>query len=90
MKSWRVLLGVGAACAACCALPLVGGVATLATTASALLACADELAPLAWAAAGVALVAGALWFWRRQAARRAASCGCGPAACGTGAVHAND
>lgn len=58
MQSWKVLLGVGAACAACCALPLIGGVAALAATSSAFLAFADELAPAAWAAGGIALVAG--------------------------------
>lgn len=54
MRPWKAVLGVGAACAACCAVPLVGGVASwtmgasaLAAAASALLACADEFAPLA-------------------------------------------
>lgn len=54
MKSWKAVLGIGAACAACCAVPLFGGVAALAAgttalaaTGSALLACADEFLPLA-------------------------------------------
>ncbi|WP_127997011.1 hypothetical protein [Piscinibacter defluvii] len=52
MRPWKAVLGIGAACVACCAIPLVGGVAALtagtaalAAAGSALLACADELAP---------------------------------------------
>ena len=30
MRSWKAVLGIGAACAACCAVPLAGGVAALA------------------------------------------------------------
>lgn len=88
MKALKVVLGLGAACAACCAIPLfaagTGGVAF----GAALLACARELLP----AAGVLLaVAGALvgawWWWRDRTARRmpcacvdacAAGPGCAP------------
>ena len=82
MKSWKVLFGVGGACAACCALPLVGGVAALSAGSSALLACADELAPIAWATAALAIVAGSVWWWRRRQARKSA-CGCGSTDGGT-------
>ena len=78
LKSWKLLLGVGGACAVCCTLPLVGGIAAVASLSSALLACFDELRPVAWAAAGVAVVASVLWFWRRRVASRRAGCGCGP------------
>ena len=74
MKSWKVLFGVGGACAACCALPLVGGVAALSAGSSALVACVDGLAPAAWAAA-LAVFGGGVWWWRRQSQRSA--CGCG-------------
>ena len=81
MKLWKLLLGLGAACAACCAIPLLGG-AALVSSAAALWACADELLPVAMLMLGVA----AFWFWRRQVARRAA-CEC-PTACATGGDHA--
>jgi hypothetical protein len=79
MKPWKVLLGIGGACAACCTLPLAAGVATLAGTSTAMLAYADLLAPVAWAGVGVALTAAAVWLWRRRAAARAPACGCSQA-----------
>lgn len=103
MKPWKAALGLGAACAACCAVPLLGGAAaltagsaSLAAVGSALLACADELAPLAFALLGLAAVGGAaiLWAQRRRRAHFAASscstprqatatkgCGCPPGNC---------
>lgn len=77
MKPWKVALGLGAACAACCAVPLLGGVAaltigsaSLAAAGSALLACADEFAPLAWGLFGLAaLVAAAAWWRKRRQSR---------------------
>lgn len=54
MRPWKAVLGVGAACAVCCAVPLFGGAAaltigttTLAAAGAALLACTDDLAPFA-------------------------------------------
>ncbi len=53
MKIWNTFLGIGVACAACCAVPVLTGAAVFATSTfaltafgSALLACTDELAPL--------------------------------------------
>jgi len=84
MRPWKAVLGVGAACAACCAVPLLGGAAaltagsaTLATAGSALLACADELAPLGAGLLGLAAAAGAVIWWRRRARSQAqSSVGC--------------
>jgi hypothetical protein len=82
MKSLKLALGLGAACAACCAIPLLGG-AALATSAAALWACADELMPFAL----VLLALSALWLlWRRRAAQCAA-CACA-STCPTGADNA--
>lgn len=78
MRPWKAVLGVGAACAACCAVPLLGGAAvlaagtaTLAGLGSALLACADEFAPLAIALLGLAAMGAGVILWRRRAQRAA-------------------
>jgi hypothetical protein len=83
MKPWKAILGLGAACAACCALPLAGGLAALLTTStalavtgSALLACASELIRPASILAGLGLLGLALWAWRRNAVKRQAACSC--------------
>lgn len=97
MKPWKAALGIGAACAACCAVPLLGGAAvltagsaSLAAAGSALLACADELAPLAFGMLALAAAVGCVILWRRRQ-RQAPSalqvtapkaCGCAPGACG--------
>jgi hypothetical protein len=80
MKNWKVLLGLGGACAICCSIPLAGVVATLAAGASGALALNPEaLLP----AAGIALVASLAGILlvarqRRRGAASAASesCGC--------------
>ena len=85
MKTWKAALGVGAACAVCCAVPLVGGAAALAAGSTALaavgatlLACVDELLPLGGALLALAVAGGAVVWWRRRAARNApAPAGCG-------------
>lgn len=85
MRPWKAVLGVGAACAVCCAVPLLGGAAaltlgttTLAAAGSALLACADELAPLAAGLIGLAAVGGGLILWRNRNLRNAQTTnGCG-------------
>lgn len=78
MRPWKAVLGVGAACAACCAVPLVGGVAALAAGSTALaalgstlLAFADELLPLAGVLLALAAAGGGLVWWRQRAQRKA-------------------
>jgi len=88
MKSWKAALGLGAACAVCCAIPLLGLAGGLAATGSALLACADELLPLAAALLAVALAVATVWWWRRRQAARSAACGCANT-CSTKAPHAS-
>lgn len=91
MRPWKVVFGVGAACAVCCAVPLVSGGALLAvgsagfaTAGTALLAWADDLAPLAGALLGLAAASGTLMWWRRRRASRVErATGCG------GGCHAN-
>ncbi len=76
MKSWKAALGLGAACAACCAIPLLGIAGGLTAFGSALLACADEMLPLAAVLLAVAVAAAGAWWWRRRRASRSAGCGC--------------
>lgn len=78
MTPWKTALGVGAACAACCAVPLLGGAAalgigsaSLAAAGSALLACTDELAPLAIMLLAVATAVAGLVLWRKRRKPRA-------------------
>lgn len=75
MKPWKPLLGVGvgAACAACCAVPLLGGASAalagtgaLAAFGAALMACANELLALLLATA----VGAGVWAWRRRRLQR--------------------
>lgn len=75
MKALKLLLGIGAACAACCAIPFFGGSAVLAAGAGGLLACADEFALPAFALAGIALLSGVFW-WRSRRLQRQSACGC--------------
>lgn len=72
MRPWKAAVGVGAECAACCAVPLLGGTAALAAGSTALaaigasmVACADELVLIG----GVLLVlalGSVLMAWRRR------------------------
>lgn len=76
MRAWKAVLGVGAACAACCAVPLFGGAAlTAGSTAlaagSALLACGDEFVPLVLVLLALTAAGGGLFWWRRRAAHAA-------------------
>lgn len=87
MKFWKAALGVGAACVACCAVPVVGGLGamatgatTLAATGAALLPCANELAPWAGVLIVIAAGVGGMALWRR---RRQSVSGCAPS-CGGG------
>jgi mercuric ion transport protein len=76
MRPWKLMLGLGAACAACCAIPLLGVAGGLAAFASALWACADEFIPAAVVLGLIAAALAGLWWWRRHRAARSASCGC--------------
>ena len=82
---WKVITGLGVACAACCApllLPLLGvagGAGVASAAASGLFG--RTWAQLACDAVIVALAASALFLWLRGRAKRkqAASCACEPA-----------
>ena len=87
MKPWKVILGLGVACAACCAIPLLGVAGGVAMFASALWACAEELIPAAIALGVVAAGLAGLWAWRRHQAARSTTCGC-TTSCSTGIEHA--
>jgi hypothetical protein len=87
MRFWKLTLGLGVACAACCAIPLLGVAGGLAVFASALWACADEFIP---AAIGLGIAAVALvpvWAWRKRRSAQPSACGCATS-CSTGAGHA--
>lgn len=88
MKPWKAMLGLGAACAACCAIPLLGLAGGLAAFGSALWACADEFLPLAAGLAGAAAAIAAVWWWQRRRAARSGACGC-KTSCSTGVEHAS-
>ncbi|MFC5499314.1 hypothetical protein ACFPOE_17345 [Caenimonas terrae] len=83
MKPWKLVLGAAAACAACCAAPIIGGIAALgagsglfAGGVGVLSAATRSWWPLA-AGAAVLAAATALVAWRRQRATGpAAGCGC--------------
>ena len=87
MRSWKVMLGLGAACAACCAIPLLGLAGGFAAAASALWACADEFIPAAIVLGVVAATLLGVWSWRNRTAERAVSCGC-ETSCSIGVEHA--
>lgn len=80
MRFWKATLGVGVACAACCAAPMVGSIAALATGATtlaaagaAMLPCTDELAPLAGVLIVIAFALAGARLWKRSKLRRARS-----------------
>jgi|APMI01.1.fsa_nt_gi hypothetical protein len=76
MKPLKVVLGLGAACAACCAIPLLGLSAGFAAFGSTLAACADELLPAALVLLVVALGLAGTWLVRRRQAAKRAPCAC--------------
>ena len=87
MKSWKAVLGLGAACVACCAIPLLGLAGGLAAFSSGLLACAVEFLPAAAVLLAVATGLVGVWLWRRRQASRRDGCGCATS-CSTGVSHA--
>lgn len=88
MSRWKVMLGLSAACAACCAIHLLGLAGGLAAFGSALWACADELLPVAVVLGAIAAALFGLWWWQRRRTARSSSCGCATS-CSTGVEHAN-
>lgn len=94
MKNWKVLLGLGGACAICCSVPLAGLFAVLGGGASGALAFYPAaVLPAAGIAAAAALVGAGIVTWqrrRRATSQNGASCGCpgsqqtAAAACGKG------
>lgn len=79
MKSWKVMLGLGAACAACCAIPLVAAAGGLALFGSALFARFEAFVPASMllAAGGAAVLAAGVWSLRkRRIASANVGCGC--------------
>lgn len=87
MKTWKLTLGLGAACAACCAIPLIAAAGGLAAVSGALVACADELMPLTGVLVLLAGAAFGAYWWRRRRALRTSSCGCA-VSCTTGSCDA--
>jgi len=88
MRFWKAVLGIGAACAACCTAPVAGGIGalvaggatTLAAARAAMLPCVDELAPLSGMLFVIAAGAGAMTLWklrRPRASRPTSACGGG-------------
>lgn len=91
MKLWKAGLGVGVACAACCAVPLLGGAAalaggsaTLAATGAVLLACAGEFIPLALALLALAAVDVGVILYRRRRQGTAPTAKSSSGACNAG------
>jgi predicted secreted Zn-dependent protease len=91
MKSWKVLLGIGGACVACCAFPVAATVTAIFAGAGGGLALySGSVFPVAGAATAIGLAVAAVW-WRRRATRKeaacslaapVAACGCPPGQCG--------
>ena len=87
MKPWKLVLGSGAACAACCAAPLIGGMAALGVGSGlfaggigALSAYTESWAPLAAGGAALAAVAGLVAWRRNRPPQPATGCGCASSA----------
>lgn len=83
MKPWKLVLGAGAACAACCAAPIIGGMAALgvgsglfAVGVSTLSAYLESWVPLAAVGAALAGIAAVVAWRRKRPAQPATGCGC--------------
>jgi hypothetical protein len=81
----KVLLGIGGACAACCAVPVgaaLMGAGGVAAAAAALWECRDEYVGFGVIVALVILGSVGWALWQRRQTARARSCHCGPTGCG--------
>lgn len=94
MKPWKLVLGAGVACAACCAAPIIGGMAALgigsglfAGGIGALSAYTESWLPLAAGGVALAVVVGTVVLRRRRGTVTTSGCACstsqGPAVCGS-------
>lgn len=89
MKNWKIGLGLGVACAACCAIPLLGAAGGLAALGTAIWACADELGLIVLAVGVVSAAAFVLWrMHRRRCQPSEAGCDCS-SSCSTGSTPAS-
>lgn len=85
VKTWEMALGLGAACAACCALPLLGVAGGMAALGSGLWAHTEGFVLVAGVLVATALAVLGAWWWRARQAARQSSCDCGTS-CRAGAV----
>ncbi|MBT2326847.1 hypothetical protein J7E62_31560 [Variovorax paradoxus] len=78
MKPWKVLLGLGAVCAACCAIPLVAAAGSMALFGSALLARLEAFVPASvlLMGGGAAVLVAGLWWRRKRRVSTQGRCGC--------------
>ena len=78
MRPWKALLGLGAACAACCLLPLVAAAGGVAVFGSALLARLEAFVPasILLIAGGAAIAMTGLCWLRKRRRSLDAACGC--------------
>jgi hypothetical protein len=76
MRAWKVILGLGTACAACCAVPVLSVAGGLAASVPAFWVCTDELVPEGIAMGAIIAALVGLWFFRAQRAARSSACGC--------------
>lgn len=84
----KLMLGLGAACAVCCAVPLLGLAGGLSAFAAALWACADEFLPAALVLLAIAAGLVVLRMRKRPVASVKGACGCATS-CAAGGQHAN-
>ena len=89
MRPWKALLGLGAACAACCLIPLVATVGGVAVFGSALLARLEAIVPasILLIAGGSAITIMGLWWLRKRRSSSDFACGCA-GSCGKEVGHA--
>ena len=86
MKLPKLLLGLGAMCAVCCAGALLGLAGGLSAFGAALWACADEFMPAALVLLALAAGMVALKLWKQRTSSPPSACGC--TAIRTGDQHA--